>query len=126
MKRLVVLAATAAAMAGCGGDSSGPSNGNNTGSAFDITIGGGRNPTYAWPGGTAFSVSVVRVSAPGTIVWGVANTAMTIPSPVTHGTNPGGGTLVSANTEPTLTSGTRYRVAITRNDQKTGFREFTP
>ena len=105
-------------------DSSGPSNSSATGD-FDITIGSGTKPTYTWPGGTGFSVSVVRVSAPGTIVWGVANTAMAIPSPVTHGTTPAGA-VVSASTEPTLTAGVKYRVSITRNDTKTGFKEFTP
>lgn len=123
MRRFAALA-LAVAIAACGGDSTGPS-GNNDGSQFDITIGSGTRPTYTWGGGTGFSVSVMRVSAPGTIVWGIANTAMTIQSPVTHGTVPGG-SLQSANTEPTLTAGVRYRVSITRNDQKTGFKEFTP
>ena len=123
MKRIASILAAVVLFTACGGD--GPSNPSNDGSAFDITIGAGRNPTYSWQGGTAFSVSVVRVSAPGTIVWGVANPAMTIASPVTHGTTPAGA-LVSANTEGTLTTGVAYRVSITRNDQKTGFKEFTP
>jgi hypothetical protein len=125
MKRAGFLLAAAMLLAGCGSDSTGPSNGNNDGSAFDITIGSGTRPTYSWPGGLGFSVSVVRVSAPGTIVWGIANTAMTIQSPVTHGTVPVG-SLQSANTENPLTAGVTYRVAITRADQKTGFKEFTP
>lgn len=124
MKRLVSILAAAALFTACGsGD--GVSNPSNDGSAFDITISGGRNPTYSWSGGTAFSVSVVRVSAPGTIVWGIANPAMTIASPVTQGTVPGGA-IASSTAEPTLTTGVAYRVAITRNDQKTGFKEFTP
>lgn len=122
MKRLLSLVAITLALAACGGDSTGPGGGD--GSEFDITIGSGTKPTYTWAGGTAFSVSVVRVSAPGTIVWGLASPAMTIPSPVTHGT--AGGATVTANTEATLTAGTKYRVAITRADQKTGFKEFTP
>jgi hypothetical protein len=123
MRKMMAAVLIACAVAGCGGDSTGPEGGD--GSAFDISVGSGRNPTYTWSGGTAFSVSVVRVSAPGTIVWGVANPAMTIPSPVTHGVTPGGA-VVSANTEGTLTTGVKYRVSITRQDQKTGFKEFTP
>lgn len=124
MRRFAVFA-LALALAACGSDSTGPSNSNNDGSQFDVTIGSGTRPTYSWAGGTAFSVSIVRVSAPGTIVWGIATPAMTIPSPVNHGTIPVGA-LQSANTEPTLAAGVRYRVSITRNDQKTGFKEFTP
>ncbi|MDB4916285.1 MAG: hypothetical protein JWM95_3929 [Gemmatimonadetes bacterium] len=124
MKRRVFLVAAAVMLAGCG-SSTAPSNDTNDGSAFDITIGTGTRPTYTWPGGLGFSVSVVRVSAPGTIVWGIANPAQTIASPVTHGTVPGG-SIASANTEPTLTAGVKYRVAITRADTKTGFKEFTP
>ena len=123
MKRLLSLAVLTLTVAACG-DS--PSDTNNTGSQFDITIGSGTKPTYTWSGGTAQSVSVVRVSAPGTIVWGVASTSMTIPSPVTHGTTPGGGALVTASTEATLTAGVAYRVSIARNDSKIGFKEFTP
>lgn len=123
MKRLLSLALLTLTVAACG-DS--PSDADNTGSQFDITIGTGTKPTYTWTGGTAQNVSVVRVSAPGTIVWGVASTAMTIPSPVTHGTTPGGGALVTASTEATLTAGTKYRVSVVRNDTKNGFKEFTP
>ncbi len=111
------------AVAACGGDSTGPSGANGD---FEVTVGSGTKPVYAWNGGTAFSVSVVRITAPGTIVWGIANTAMSIASPVTHGTVSGSGTVASANVEPTLTAGVRYRVSITRQDQKTGFTEFTP
>ena len=124
MRRFAVMA-LALSLTACGSDSTGPSNGNNDGSQFDVTIGSGTRPTYTWSGGTAFSVSIVRVSAPGTIVWGIASPAMTIPAPVTHGTVPVGA-LQSANVEPALTAGVRYRVSITRNDQKTGFKEFTP
>lgn len=123
MRRFAALALITMLL-GCGGDSAGPSG--NGGSEFDITISGGTRPTYTWPGNPAFSVSVVRVSAPGTIVWGLANpTAMSIGSPVTHGAAVGGA-VVTANTEATLTAGVRYRVAITRSDTKTGFKEFTP
>lgn len=125
MKRRVFLVAAAAmVLAGCGSTS--PSNDSNDGSQFDITIGSGTKPTYTWAGGLGFSVSVVRVSAPGTIVWGIASPSlMNIASPVTHGTVPGG-SIASSTTETTLTAGVQYRVAITRADQKTGFKEFTP
>ena|SRR5688572_27784831 len=123
MKRFLSLALLALTVAACGDDGTGPDG--EGGSEFDITISGGTKPTYTWPGGPAFSVSVVRVSAPGTIVWGMATPAMTIPSPVTHGNVSGGG-LVTASTETTLTAGVNYRVAITRADQKTGFKSFTP
>lgn len=124
MKRLLSMVVLAASLVACGGDDGTGPDGTG-GSEFDITISGGTKPTYTWPGGNAFSVSVVRVSAPGTIVWGMANPAMTITSPVTHGTASGGG-IVTANTEPTLTAGVNYRIAITRADQKTGFKSFTP
>jgi hypothetical protein len=123
MKRVLSTVLLAFAVAACGDDGTGPDG--SGGSEFDITISSGTKPTYTWPGGNAFSVSVVRVSAPGTIVWGMANPAMTITSPVTHGTVSGGG-LVTASTEPTLTAGVNYRVSITRADQKTGFKSFMP
>jgi hypothetical protein len=123
MKRLLSMVVLALALAACGDDGTGPDG--TGGSEFDITVGGGTKPTYTWSGGNAFSVSVVRVSAPGTIVWGMANPAMTITSPVTHGTVSGGG-IVTASTEATLTAGVQYRIAITRADQKTGFKSFTP
>lgn len=123
MKRRVFLVAAAVLLSGCGSTS--PSNSSNDGSQFDITISAGTRPTYTWSGGLGFSVSVVRVSAPGTIVWGIANTSQTIASPVTHGTVPSG-SIASATTELTLTAGVAYRVSITRADTKTGFKEFTP
>lgn len=122
MRRFAVLALITI-LAACGGDSAGPDG--SGGSEFDITISSGTRPTYTWPGNPAYSVSIVRTSAPGTIVWGIANPAMNIGSPVTHGAGVGGA-VVTANTEATLTPGVRYRVAITRSDTKTGFKEFTP
>ena len=70
--RATTLFAALALVGGCSSsDATGPAS--QDGSAFDVAITGGTAPTYTWPGGTAHSVSVVRVSAPGTIVWGVAN-----------------------------------------------------
>ncbi len=128
MRRLLVAGAaiaTAAGMASCGSDSTSPDDGGSGGSAFDIQISSGGTPTYTWPGGLGYSVSIVRTSAPGTIVWGVAHLAQALPSPVTHGVVPGGA-VQTINTEPRLTAGVRYRVAITRADTKTGYKEFTP
>lgn len=93
---------------------------------FNITISSGTQPTYTWPAnGAGFSVSVVRTSAPTTIVWGIANPARTLNSPVTHGAVPQGA-LESAATEKVLTAGVQYRVAITNGDGKTSWKEFTP
>ena len=124
MQRLGAILALAVSLAACGKSTTDASNTSATGD-FDITIGSGLHPTYTWPGGTAFSISVVRVSAGGTIVWGVAKPgSMDIASPVTHGTVPSGA-IATATTEATLTAGVAYRVSITRADQKTGYKEFT-
>ncbi len=89
------------------------------------TIGGGTvadtvlmvpntQPTYGWNKGNADTVDVVRVSAPGTIVWRtVADSAEGIPSGLTHGTT-GSGRSVTVNVEPVLTVGVTYRVRIER------------
>ena len=124
MKRRSSLVAAAIMMlAGCG--SSTDPGSSSDGSQFDVAIGSGTKPTYTWSGGLGFSVSVVRVSAPGTIVWGIASPSlMNIASPVTHGS--ASGATVTSSTETTLTAGTKYRVSVTRADQKTGFKDFTP
>jgi hypothetical protein len=122
MKRFGFALVAAAILSGCGSDSTGPSS-TATGD-FDITISSGTKPTYSWAGSTgAHSVSVVRVSAPTTIVWGIA--LGTITSPVTHGTIPAN-SFPTMVTETTLTAGVAYRVSITLTDQKTGYKEFTP
>jgi hypothetical protein len=119
-----IVAAAVAGAAGCSSDATAP-DGQEGGSAFDVAVSGGVTPTYSWPGGTAHSVSVVRVSAPGTIVWGVAHLQQALPSPVTHGTV-SGGALPTMTTEARLTAGVRYRVSVTRQDTRTGWKEFTP
>ncbi|MGZ8376652.1 MAG: hypothetical protein ACXWZS_13995 [Gemmatirosa sp.] len=111
-------------VAGCSSDATSP-DGQGDGSAFDITISNGVTPTYTWPGGPAHSVSIMRVSAPTTIVWGVAHPQQALPSPVTHGTT-SNGALTTMATEARLTAGVRYRVSITRQDTRTGWKEFTP
>ena len=89
------------------------------------TIGGGpvadtvlmvpnTQPTYGWNKGNADTVDVVRLSAPGTIVWRtVADSVDGIPSGLTHGTT-GIGRTVTVNVEPVLTVGVGYRVRIER------------
>ena len=68
----------------------------------------------------------MRVAAPTNIVWGIAAPMSdAIKSPVVHGTVPTGA-LPSANSEPTLTAGVAYRVAITLATGQTGFKDFTP
>lgn len=103
-----------------------------SGSAFTITVGTGTTPTYTWSAGNAFSVTVVRTTAPGTNVWGISSPGQAlIASPVTHGTVPSAGSgtvgiIETAATEQTLTAGVAYRVTITRLNGDTGFTEFTP
>ena len=121
MRRLGTILASAMLL-GCSKDSTSPNSG---GSAFDISVSGGVNPTYTWEGGGAHSVSVVRTSAPGDIVWGVAQPLTGVASPVTHGSLPGGA-LQSSNKEPTLTAGVTYRVSVTLVSHQTGWKEFTP
>jgi len=89
------------------------------------TIGGGSaadtilmspttQPTYGWNKGNADTVDVVRLTAPGTIVWRtVADSMAGIPSGLTHGTS-GAGRSVTVNTEPVLTVGLAYRVRVER------------
>ena len=122
--RAMRLIAAAALVGGCSSDASTEPDGQG-GSAFDVTISSGVTPTYTWPGGSAHSVSVMRVSAPGTIVWGVANPVQGVGAPVTHGVV-AAGALPTMTTEARLTAGVRYRVSITRLDTKTGWKEFTP
>jgi len=123
MRRLGMLLVLATMLGACSSeDSTGPDG--NGGSQFAVTVSSGTRPTYSWPGGVAHSVSVMRVAAPTTIVWGIANPTQGIQSPATHGTV--GNAFQSGNAEPTLTAGVRYRVSVTRQDSQTGWMEFTP
>ena len=71
-------------------------------------------PTYGWNKGNADTVDVVRLSAPGVIVWRTVATEMEgIGSGLTHGSTAAGRT-VTVNTEPILTVGIAYRVRIER------------
>jgi hypothetical protein len=116
---LAVIGTTACTDAtGVGGD--------NAGGDFDVSIGVGVTPNYAWPSGLAFEVDVVRTANSTVSVWRVANpTQRNITSPVRHGQVPTGA-LVLANTEPSLTAGIAYRVTIRLADGQSAFREFRP
>ncbi|MEJ5261862.1 MAG: hypothetical protein WHT45_04215 [Ignavibacterium sp.] len=116
-------------VAGCSKDENNPTDAGSGGNAISITVSAGTTPQYSWSGGNVYSISIVRTSNPGTIVWGLASPGQNaITSPVTHGT---GASLVpliteTATTERTLTSGVQYRVTISRLDGTTGWKEFTP
>lgn len=125
MKRNTFLSVLfGAALLACGSDDpAGPVDDNGD---FDITVSSGTRPTYTWPAGGAFSVSVVRTTAPGTIVWGMADPVnKNVGSPVTHGSLKGSA-IESAASEKTLSAGVEYRVSITLGDGKTGWKSFTP
>ncbi len=113
---------------GCSKDENnpaGPGSGNNS---ISITVGAGTRPQYSWSGGNVYSLSVVRTSNPGTIVWGLASPGQNaIASPVTHGSGASLTQLIveTTSTERTLTSGVQYRVSVTRIDGTTRWKEFT-
>ena len=120
----IAAAVLCACLIGCGGDD-GPTAPNAQNGDFAVTVSSGTTPQYSWSGGGAFSVSVVRTAAPGTIVWGVADPInKNLPSPVTHG-NRGAG-VESATTEKVLTAGVEYRVSVTMANGKTGWKSFKP
>lgn len=119
-----ILAITLLGIAGGCDDSDGLLGG---GSAIDVTVGSGATPTYTWTGADVFSVTVVRTSDPTTFVWGMLTPGKDgIPSPVVHGTVPTGA-IVTANAEPRLATGVRYRVRVERlNGIDAGATSFTP
>lgn len=98
---------------------------------LNLMVGDGLNPGYTWGGGDIFELSVVRVSAPTVIVWGIATPAQDgIASPVTHGTVPAGaektsGVIDPAAEELTLENGVQYRVSASRLNGDNGYTEFT-
>lgn len=133
MKRFKVFAIIASiavlAFIGCKKDEEPTGNNTNTGGTTGgtivITVGSGLNPSYSWSGGNVYQLSVVRQSAPGTIVWGAATPGNNgISSPVNHGSLPGGAVQTS-NTEATLSAGVAYRVNVTRLDGSFGYTDFT-
>ncbi len=100
--------------------------GDNAGGDFDVGVSSGTQPQYSWPGGSAVSVTVVRASNQTVFVWAISSpTLRNIASPVRHGAVPAGALLLD-NTEPALSAGVRYRVAITLANGQTAFREFVP
>ncbi|MFQ5652983.1 MAG: hypothetical protein ACE5IY_23895 [bacterium] len=112
--------------AGCDGNGNPAGSGGSGGADFTVNVSSGTTPEYSWSAGKAFSVSVVRTSAPTTIVWGLATPGQdNIASPAAHGATPAGAIQTSAS-ETTLTEGVEYRVSVSLLDGKTGFTEFTP
>jgi hypothetical protein len=103
-------------------------NNNHINGDFAVAIGTGTNPQYSWKAGNTFSLSIMRTSAPTTIVWGIATPGQSnIASPFTHGTVPVGAVPTAIGTpENTLTAGVQYRISVTLLDGKTGWTEFTP
>lgn len=127
LKIFGILLVSALLSIGCG-DDSGTNGGNGGGGDFTVTVGSGTTPQYSWDAGNAFSVSVVRTSAPTTIVWGIATPGQSnIPSPTGHNVVPAGAVPTAVGTaETTLTAGVEYRVSISLLSGKTGWTEFTP
>lgn len=99
--------------------------GDNSGGAFEISVGSGTQPTYSWAGGPALSVTVFEAGETFPI-WGVSSpTQRNIGSPYRHGSQPAGSSVVFDD-QPTLTPGVRYRVEIVLANDQEAFREFRP
>jgi hypothetical protein len=91
-----------------------------------ITATAGTTPTYLWTGASAVRISVARMTALTTEVWGVASASAGNILPGTkHGMVPSGAASTAAM-EPALTAGVRYRVAVTLTDGRAGSLDFTP
>lgn len=96
-------------------EQAGAGSGTATACPLNITVSSGTKPTYTWNGNTsAETVGVVRVSDPGTVVWGIDN----VQTPLKHGTAQTGSS-VYASRETTLTAGVIYRVTVSRRDSRT-------
>jgi hypothetical protein len=93
--------------------------------AVAIEIGAGLTPEYQWAAGPGFSLGVARLTAPATVVWGIADPKARLSAPIRHGATPRDADLVS-ELELELTAGVRYRVTVALADGRTGSREFTP
>ena len=99
--------------------------GDNSGGAFEISVGSGSQPQYSWAGGPALSVTVFEVGQTFPI-WGISSpTNRNIGSPYRHGSVPAGSSVVY-DEQPTLQPGVRYRVEIVLANNQEAFREFRP
>lgn len=99
--------------------------GDNSGGAFEISVGSGTQPQYSWAGGTALSVTVFEVGETFPI-WGISSpTNRNIASPYRHGSVPSGSSVIYDD-QPTLIPGVRYRVEIVLANSQSAFREFRP
>jgi hypothetical protein len=93
---------------------------------FDVFADTGTTPIYTWNDGPANAVAVFRVSNPSVPVWGVVTSgADSIMSGITHGMLPAGALLI-ANSEPVLTSGVMYQLAVSRTSGDYGYTTFVP
>lgn len=102
--------------------------GDNAGGDFAISVGGGMQPEYGWPGGPALSVSVFRAANSLIPVWEVVDPInQDIRSPVRHGTVPPGAqqTVGQGDLETSLSPGVTYRVEIRLASNQSAFQEFT-
>lgn len=103
-----------------------PSGPGGSGGDFEVGAGPGTQPVYTWSAGPAFSVTVVRTANPSVVVWRLADPNNNdIRSPLRHGDRPEGA-FETVSRERTLTRGIEYRVTISLQDGRSGFREFTP
>ncbi|HEV8411862.1 MAG TPA: hypothetical protein VGQ30_15260 [Gemmatimonadaceae bacterium] len=122
----IAVAALAAAMfAACGGSGSG-STGPGGGTVV-VAASAGTTPNYTWSGPTAITIDVVRASSPSVAVWEISSPmSRNIPSGTQHGAPPPAGAQITANTEPVLTVGIKYRVTVALIDGTSGSVDFTP
>jgi hypothetical protein len=126
MRKTRTLVALAAAFTAFGCTDLPLDAGGGSGGDFDIAVGSGTQPSYSWPGGPAFEVSVTRTANQTLIVWGVNSpSAQNIGSPVRHGTVPSGAFELSTR-ERTLAGGVQYRVTVKLANDEQAFRDFRP
>ena len=120
---LAALAATVTVACGPhGSGSTGP--GGDTVTVFAST---GTTPSYTWSGPTAVTIDVARASSPSVAVWEISSPmSRNIPSGTQHGAPPPPGAQITANTEPVLTAGIKYRVTVALIDGTSGSVDFTP
>jgi hypothetical protein len=94
------------------------------GDGVNIEITPGLTPEYRWATGPGFSLGVARLTAPATVVWGIADPKAGLTPPILHGVTPRDVDTVS-QLELRLTAGVRYRVTVALADGRTGSRDFT-
>ncbi|MGE0490647.1 MAG: hypothetical protein AB7S38_15690 [Vulcanimicrobiota bacterium] len=101
----------------------------NPAGGITVTAGPGTTPTYTFTGGPVRDISVLRIAADGSerLVWGASSvTNDALNSPIMHGPQPAGATLLTANIEPNLATNAAYRVVVVRTNGQFGTANFTP